>query len=145
MSENIWLAIAEDNFETVKDFIETKKYTANSKDDNGYSPMHAAASYKNLDMLMYLINNKGDPRITDNDGDTPLHFCEEIECAKLLIESGADPKALNNEGKTESLTKIMNYIVANSKDLDLNDEDAIKSLVSQYLLDNIGPSEEKKD
>lgn len=39
-----------------------------------------------------------DVNITDEEGDTPLHVVETVECAKLLIELGADPKTANKAG-----------------------------------------------
>jgi len=36
----------------------------------------------------------------DNDMDTPLHRCETVECAKLLLEHGAELNERNSEGRT---------------------------------------------
>ena len=36
----------------------------------------------------------------DNDRDTPLHLCETVECATLLLEAGADLNARNADGRT---------------------------------------------
>jgi ankyrin repeat protein len=38
--------------------------------------------------------------VGDNDMDTPLHMCESIECANLLLQRGAELNARNAEGRT---------------------------------------------
>ncbi len=54
--------------------------TANSPDPNGYTPVHAAASYGHRDLLYKLINvYNGDINVRDEDGDTPLHHVEDYE------------------------------------------------------------------
>ncbi|QPG76022.1 hypothetical protein FOA43_003408 [Brettanomyces nanus] len=101
MSTNIWIATADDKRDVVKSLIETGRFTANSKDANGYTPMHAAASYGNNDLLEYLILKGGDVNIQDNDGDTPLHHTESLATAKLLIEkNNADYTVRNSDGQT---------------------------------------------
>ena len=38
--------------------------------------------------------------VCDEDGDTPLHACESVECGELLLAAGANVLARNSEGKT---------------------------------------------
>ena len=59
---------------------------------------HAAASYRRLDVLDYLVSRGGDVNITDNDNDTPIYTVETIEVAQWLIERGAVINRQNNEG-----------------------------------------------
>lgn len=79
----------------------------NAPDDFTYTPMHAAASYAQLDVLAYLVQQGNHPRlapdailstilppggdvnITDEDGDTPLFTVENIDTAQWLIDHGA--------------------------------------------------------
>lgn len=99
MSDNIWVAAADNKIDLVKSLIESGKYTPNSPDPNGFTPIHAAASYGNIELLKYLLNNGGDPNIQDSDGDTPLHHCESLEVIKLLInEFNANYRVKNNDG-----------------------------------------------
>ncbi|KAG7899837.1 hypothetical protein KL935_003378 [Ogataea polymorpha] len=98
---NIWIAASDNKIDKVREYIESGSYTANSKDPNGYTPMHAAASYGNLDLLKYLVSQGGDINIQDSDGDTPLHHVETVEAAKFLIEElKADFKIKNEDGLT---------------------------------------------
>ncbi|KAJ2478283.1 hypothetical protein IWW56_003824, partial [Coemansia sp. RSA 2131] len=46
--------------------------------------------------------------IVDSDGDTPLHICEDKECAELLLAHGADPAKKNYEGLTPVHTTLEN-------------------------------------
>ncbi|PRT54019.1 Ankyrin repeat-containing protein P1E11.10 [Wickerhamiella sorbophila] len=97
---NIWIASADNLIDKVKDYIETQGMSPNSKDENGYTPLHAAAEWGHFDLISYLLEKGGDVNITDSDGDTPLHATESVEMAKFLVEHGADPKKKNSEGLT---------------------------------------------
>ncbi|CAH2351481.1 ankyrin repeat-containing protein [[Candida] railenensis] len=101
MVSNIWIAAADNEIEVVKKHLESGDFGANSKDPNGYTPIHAAASYGNLDLLRLLISSGGDINIQDNEGDTPLHHVEDLQVAKALIEEfQADWKLKNGDGQT---------------------------------------------
>lgn len=38
---------------------------------------HAAASWSHIELLRFLLDNGGDVNIVDNEGDTPMHMCEQ--------------------------------------------------------------------
>lgn len=99
---NIWIAASDGNLNYVKSQIESGKHTANDKDPNGYTPLHAAASYGHLTLLQYLLDEaKGDINICDNDGDSILHTVEDLDTAKLLVEKyNANWRIKNEEGQT---------------------------------------------
>ncbi|KAJ2841813.1 hypothetical protein J3B02_005771, partial [Coemansia erecta] len=105
---NIWTAASDGNLSRVQELVEKDKSLVNAKDQNGYSPMHAASSWSHLHVLKYLIENGGNVNITDPDGDTPLHICENKECAALLLEHGSDPSIENLEGLTPVHTTLEN-------------------------------------
>lgn len=101
MVSNIWVAAADNQVKIVEDYLDSGNFTANSKDPNGYTPIHAAASYGHIGLLQTLINRGGDINIQDNDGDTPLHHCEDVKTAKVIIERlNGDWKIKNEEGQT---------------------------------------------
>merc|ERR1719321_91114 len=75
--------------------------TPMSADENGYTPIHAAAAYAHLDMLKWLLTFEGsDINVRDTEGDTPLHHCDTADAAAFLIKNGADTTLRNNEEKT---------------------------------------------
>ncbi|KAJ2868105.1 hypothetical protein GGH94_000373 [Coemansia aciculifera] len=106
--ENIWTATGDGDMARVEQLVEADKTLVNAKDQSGYTPLHAAASWKQPKLLEFLIKNGGDVSITDNDGDTPLHICEDLECAQLLLDNGANPEAENDEGLSPVQTTLEN-------------------------------------
>lgn len=101
MVANIWVAAADNQVDVVQSYLDSGKFTPNSKDPNGYTAIHAAASYGHINLLKLLINNGGDINIQDNEGDTPLHHVEDLATATVMVEQlGADFKLKNSEGQT---------------------------------------------
>lgn len=92
---------------------QTLAISPNAPDSFTYTPMHAAASYAQLDVLAYLVQQGkihpdelplllippgGDVNITDEDGDTPLYTVENIDTARWLIDHGAVIDRRNGAG-----------------------------------------------
>ncbi|WPK24688.1 hypothetical protein PUMCH_001971 [Australozyma saopauloensis] len=101
MVANIWVAAADNDTKTVLTHLDSNNFTPNSKDPNGYTAIHAAASYGHIDLLKLLIERGGDINIQDQEGDTPLHHVEDLETAKVIVEKlGGDFKIRNDEGQT---------------------------------------------
>lgn len=101
MVSNIWVAAADNEISTVADYLASGAFSADSRDPNGYTPLHAAASYGHRELLQLLVQKGGDINIQDNEGDTPLHHTEDLETATLMVEQlGANPKLKNAEGQT---------------------------------------------
>ncbi len=75
---------------------------APQQDAHGYSLVHAAASYAQLDLLRELVQKHGvDVNLRDEDGETALFVAERAEVVRCLIEElGADTGAKNAEGLT---------------------------------------------
>lgn len=80
-----------------------------SPDENGYTPVHAAASWGHVELLRWLLEqDSAGANVQDNDGDTPLHHLAVSDLAaselrpvvELLLAHGADPEARNSEEQT---------------------------------------------
>lgn len=111
---NIWIAAADNDIEYVQKAISSGSNTANDKDNNGYTPIHAAVSYGHIELLRYLISQGGNINITDNDGDTPLHSVESLIVARVLIEElNADWHLRNASGQSVSIiiSKPHNFLI----------------------------------
>lgn len=51
-----------------------------------------------MEVVELLLSTGADVNIGDNDGDTPLHFCERPDIADLILLAGGDMLQLNNNG-----------------------------------------------
>uniref|UniRef100_K3WTT2 Uncharacterized protein n=1 Tax=Globisporangium ultimum (strain ATCC 200006 / CBS 805.95 / DAOM BR144) TaxID=431595 RepID=K3WTT2_GLOUD len=96
---NIWMAASDGELETVKAFL-AGGGDVNTKDEYGYTPLQAAVSYNHTELVVLLLQNGAIATLGDNDNDTPLHRCETVEIAKILLEHGAELNARNAEGRT---------------------------------------------
>ncbi|KAG7383552.1 hypothetical protein PHYPSEUDO_003589 [Phytophthora pseudosyringae] len=96
---NVWTAASDGDLTGVQDFLASGG-DANAKDENGYTPLQAAVSYSHMELVVFLLASGADVKLGDNEMDTPLHRCETVECAKLLLDHGADLNARNSEGQT---------------------------------------------
>ncbi|KAG0367943.1 ankyrin repeat-containing domain protein [Gamsiella multidivaricata] len=100
MSHNIWLAASDGDLAAVKKFVEEKGVSIDAQDENGYSTLHAAASYGHIELIKYLLAKGANVNIQDPDGDSPLFVCETVEIAEILVNAGADAKHVNENEMT---------------------------------------------
>lgn len=73
-----------------------------------------------------------DVNARDGDGDTPLHHCDDVNSAKLLIEGGADFRVKNVEGLTALDVKEEELKEGDDDDDDDEDREKLNELV-EYL------------
>ncbi|SNX82344.1 uncharacterized protein MEPE_01050 [Melanopsichium pennsylvanicum] len=111
--KNIWIAAGEGDLERVKECVDVEGISPVAADEFTYTPLHAAASYGQLDILRYLLTHPSAPsnavNTTDSDLDTPLFVCETIDSARCLIEEfSADAKHKNSEGLTAAQQALDN-------------------------------------
>ena len=123
--ENIWVAASDGNIDAVKTLIESGAHVVNEQDNNGYSAIHAAASYGHEELIRYLISIGADVNLKDNDGDTPILLCEEPEIFLILKSFGANPTVVNDIGQG-----IFEKVVEDENDV------MIKFLVAEGLVDS---------
>merc|ERR1711939_721271 len=97
---NIWTAASDGDLERVKHLVENEGFSPNVKDNNGYTPIHAAVSWNHPTLLRYLLSRGGSINVTDSDGDTPLFTVESLDTCKLVLELGGDPHLMNEAGQT---------------------------------------------
>ncbi|CAK0798296.1 unnamed protein product [Prorocentrum cordatum] len=108
--ENLWTAASDGDIARVEELMALEGFTPSSPDENGYTPVHAAASWGHPELLRLLLSRGSEAaNVRDEDGDTPLHhvagnndLAAESQRAviDLLLEHRADPTLQNSEGKT---------------------------------------------
>lgn len=64
----VQMASGDGLIDAVKAFVEAGNVGPNTKDDYGYTAMHAAVSYGQADVLRYLLSVGGDVNVKDQDG-----------------------------------------------------------------------------
>jgi hypothetical protein len=94
---NIFTAAGDGDLARVAELV-ASGVSVNAQDDFGYTALHAACSYRNVEIAKWLIEHGADVRAVDEDGDTALTACEDPACADLLLAAGADLFAANKEG-----------------------------------------------
>ena len=96
---NVWTAASDGDLDTVRRCIEGGAHQPHTPDEQGYTCLHAAASYGHHELLQYLIARPGvNLNCGDEDGDTPLHVVEDVESCRMLLAAGADPSKRNGDG-----------------------------------------------
>jgi hypothetical protein len=118
-----WMAATEGNIKLLQRSLQQLKLPLTVADGNGYTLLHAAASYNQIGVLNYIwiqlspdIDNDDDnddggdgtgkSRNYINqqdfiDGDTALHYCECIDAARFLVETcHADTTVRNSQHLT---------------------------------------------
>ncbi|KAJ7494685.1 ankyrin repeat-containing domain protein [Mycena galericulata] len=114
--KNIWVAAGDGDLDRVRHLLEQESLSPNAPDEFTYTPMHAAASYGQLQVLEYLIARGGDVNVQDGDGDTPIYTVENIETARFLVTHGAILDRQNSEGVSpidhlrEEFSEVANYL-----------------------------------
>jgi ankyrin repeat protein len=106
-------------------------------DTNGLTPLHSAASYSQIEVMRWLFAQTVDVNAKDSDGDTPLHHCDNVSAAKILVEEGrADYKTKNGEGKTAAEMKqeeVIEMGFGMEEDMDDNEDMANLDELVGYL------------
>jgi len=152
----LWIVAGEGNIEKIKRYLEhggpnNSKMDINSKDEFGYTALHAAVSYSRLEAARWLLENGADINITDDDGDTPLHSCESAEMAKMLVEEfNADPLAKNDEGKMpidnayeDDFTGVVEYLKTYCKDFNPEPKEQDKDELLNIILSELERAKDK--
>lgn len=96
--DNLWVACTNGDIGRLQELL-SQSMTINQQDEYGFSPLHAAVSYSQVELLRYVLEQGGDVNIRDAEGDTPLLVCESPEVFEILVAAGADPNAVNSDGE----------------------------------------------
>ena len=87
----------------VAELLLANKAEVNAKDDDGHTPLHAAAFNGRRDVAELLLANKAEVNARDDDGATPLHYAARQghrDVAELLLANKAEVNARDDDGAT---------------------------------------------
>jgi len=132
-----FVAAADGDLTLLQSSIKRLNLSPNAVDSNGFTLLHAACGYSRIEVINWLLdlnNNEStiiDVNARDSDNDTPLHHCDDVESARILIEKGgADHQLTNNEGKTPLQSKEAELEEEDEDDSDGDeDREKLKQLV----------------
>ncbi|KAK4180059.1 ankyrin repeat-containing domain protein [Triangularia setosa] len=103
----IYFAMQQLDSDAMELLLRTEKVGANSKDNNGRTPLsHAVCNSTNINIVRLLIDNgKAEVNSKDNNGRTPLSHAvcnpKNIDIVRLLIDSGkVEVDSKDNNGRT---------------------------------------------
>lgn len=95
-------------------------------DSNGLTLLHSAASYNQIEVIRWVLSQPNiDVNAKDSDGDTPLHHCDQMSAAKILVEEAkVDYRIKNSDGQTALQVKEEEANeMGGEMDVDEEDED----------------------
>ncbi|KAI8336642.1 ankyrin repeat-containing domain protein [Chlamydoabsidia padenii] len=146
-NDNLWVAAGDGQLDRVKELVESGA-EVNAKDNFGYTPIHAAVSYNQKEVLDYLLNNGGDINVEDFEKDTPLYVCETVDMAKFILDRGANPSHKNQDGISPAQTaneegwKDVAQLLASITGETLEEDETTEDDTLAYIQQEDGPTEE---
>lgn len=94
-----WATIGD--IKSVNKCLQTKRYSANYRDQDGLTPLMRAVDRNEEQIVDILMDAKAEINATDNEGQTALHYavyCEHSEMAALLVSYGASCDIKDSDG-----------------------------------------------
>ncbi|KAM8715582.1 hypothetical protein ACLKA7_002604 [Drosophila subpalustris] len=98
----LW-AVNENRISEVREILQLDADTVNSRDDDGYTPLHRACYNNFVDIAKLLLQYKANPNARTELGWTPLHSAckwNNSDCAQLLLQFGSDVNAESDGQQT---------------------------------------------
>lgn len=131
-----FVAAADGNLPLLQQALRDLKMSVNQADENGYTLLHASASYSQLPVMQWLLEQKVDVQAVDQEGDSALHYASTVDACRLLLQTGIRVDLRNNEGHTalESKEHELLQEQEDEDEYDENDPDivALKAVI-QFL------------
>ncbi|MDR1491766.1 MAG: ankyrin repeat domain-containing protein [Planctomycetaceae bacterium] len=95
--------IAEGDLQTAEQWLDADSSYIHNRDKNDATPIHAAATNPDVNVIKLLVNRGADIHLKNTQGATPLYWAAKnpnLEVVKFLVEQGADIQANDNGGET---------------------------------------------
>jgi hypothetical protein len=139
-----WMAASDGNLTLLQNSLAVLNIQVTAADENGYTLLHAASAYAQIQVMEWLISQRAPVNAVDSDGDTPLHHVDDINAAKLLIEKGnAHPMIANSSGKTPLQVKLgdLEELIEDDDDDDSDEAAKLRELISYISSVTDNPSQ----
>jgi len=125
-SSTPWIAASEGNLARLQSSLQALHLPITAADENGYTLLHAAASYKQLAIIQFLFSQQVNVHAMDNEGDGCLHYAGNAATARLLVEQGrANPQHRNAQSLTALEVKRdeLQELIKEAEEDDVSQED----------------------
>mmetsp|Transcript_1531 Transcript_1531/g.2188 ORF Transcript_1531/g.2188 Transcript_1531/m.2188 type:complete len:176 (+) Transcript_1531:47-574(+) len=99
----IFSAAEEGNVREFVDLLKEDSSLRDSKNEDGWTPLHMAAFNNQVEIVNTLIKSGAKVNAKCKDGDTPLHYASaqgSSDCLAPLVKAGADTEARDNDGES---------------------------------------------
>ena len=111
-----WLAAADGKLPLLQASLTQLNLPISAADETGYTLLQAAASYGQVQVMQWLLNQaqqqqqhdlwEGLVNAVDQEGDSALHYAGSLEAVQLLVQVGrASTQLQNRQGKTPLASK----------------------------------------
>jgi hypothetical protein len=97
--------------------------------------IHLAAALGNMPVVRRYLKQGGDPNLVDAEGNTLLHYANQLPMIKLLLKNGADVNTQNNEGITKLQSEVsggkinhVRFLLSNGADPNIADNNGVTPL-----------------
>ena len=111
----------QNGYDEVKDLIIEKKANVNKRDESGSTPLINACFFGKTDVVKLLLENGADSNLSNNVGNSPLHWTaiaanernskECLDIMNILLEFNADIDAKNETGSTSLMQCVRDFCV----------------------------------
>ncbi|URE35049.1 26S proteasome non-ATPase regulatory subunit [Musa troglodytarum] len=118
----------------------------NSKDEEGWAPIHSAASIGNAEIVEILLSRGGDANLTNDGGRTALHYAASkgwLKVAEVLITHGAKINKKDKVGCTPlhraastGKSELCELLIEEGADVDVVDKGGQTPLMHAVICQN---------
>ena len=131
-----FVAAADGNLALLQQALKQLNGSVHQVDENGYTLLHAGASYSQLAVMQWLLGQKVNLAAVDAEGDSALHYASTVQACRLLVEAGINPQLRNMKGRTALETKQEELRQEQEEEDDYDEDDpdivALKEVI-QFL------------
>lgn len=100
MDTPIYDLAVEGEYEVLKEILSKDSTQVAEIDEYGFTPLHGVASEDYVEVAQLLLEHGADVRAVNDEGVTPLHLASTAEMASLFLDNGAEIDALTHDGIT---------------------------------------------